>query len=93
MKTMAESRPISVRAPKEVHDRIEAAAYRAFCTKSEWVLAALDEQLELDERAAGLSTVVPEIREEQAQPVFDPDRQQSSRMAMTTRRLPSMTKR
>ena len=54
---MANSKLISVRAPEEIHDRLEQALERARdngieATKTDWVLAAIVSQLDQDEEAA-----------------------------------------
>jgi len=46
-----ESRPISVRAPADLHERIESLAERDGVTKSQWVITALEIQVEANESA------------------------------------------
>lgn len=60
-----------------MHDRIEAAAARADATKSEWVLAALEFQLEIEEglRPAPEIPHMPEAVK-QALPQYNPEQAQ-----------------
>ncbi len=50
-RTPGESRPISVRAPDSLHERIERLAEKEGITKSQMVLTMLEVQVEYAERA------------------------------------------
>ena len=77
---MPEARPISVRAPRQIHQRLEAAAARAGVTKSAWILAALLTQLDEDEAVVHVPEAVAEAL----------PRRIGSRIAMPSGRIPSV---
>lgn len=68
-----------MRAPRSIHERTEAAAARAGVTKSAWILAAIETQLDQDEAFIHVPEAVVEAL----------PRRVGSRVSMPVGRIPS----